>query len=72
MTNHTPRPRAAFHRAGRWFVSFRVPEGFVLIAVHLRWRFKRVTPPGKPGYTRWYLGPIEIERSAIAKAVGQA
>lgn len=32
------------------------------IALRYRWRFALVRPPGKPGYTRLYVGPIEIER----------
>lgn len=52
----------AFNRVGRWFVSFRLNGGFLRLALHLRWRLARVNPPAKPGYTRWYFGPFEVER----------
>lgn len=33
----------------------------ILIALHRRWRLAFVKPPGKPGYRRLYVGPLEIE-----------
>jgi hypothetical protein len=53
------------HRIGRCFVSFRVRSGFLLFALHRRWRLAKVCPPAKPGYTRWYIGPVEVEHAAI-------
>lgn len=36
----------------------------LLVAWHWhRWRMDFVTPQGKPGYRRLYIGPIEIEWS---------
>lgn len=70
-TQHTPAASFAYHRAGRWFISFRVNGGFLLFAAHWRWRLARVKPPAKPGYTRWYFGPIEVEHAAIATATSQ-
>ena len=40
------------HVSGRrWTVSLR-----------WRWRIAFVRPPAKPGYSRLYVGPLEIER----------
>ncbi|CAB3654251.1 hypothetical protein LMG26685_02915 [Achromobacter mucicolens] len=39
------------------FVAF----GRVLLALRWRWHFYAVRPPGKPGYFRLYVGPLEIE-----------
>lgn len=55
-----------FNSIGRCFVSFRIASGFLLFALHRRWRLDFVRPPAKPGYRRWYVGPLEIEHAAIA------
>lgn len=31
------------------------------VALRWRWHVAFVSPPGKPGYTRLYVGPLEIE-----------
>jgi hypothetical protein len=38
-----------------------IAVGNWLLAIRWRWRFAFVRPPGKPGYTRLYVGPVEIE-----------
>lgn len=54
---------------GRTYIStgFRRTRGdvlwHVLGALHRRWRLAFVRPPGKPGYRRIYVGPVEIEWS---------
>lgn len=48
-------------KTGRCFVSLLNARGHLLVALHRRWRFDFVRPPGKPGYARLYVGPVEIE-----------
>jgi len=48
-------------KAGRCFVSLLNSRGHLLIALHRHWRLDFVRPPGKPGYARLYVGPVEIE-----------
>lgn len=53
-------------KAGRFSDFWRGNGVFVsgscwLIAIRWRWRLAFVCPPGKPGYKRWYIGPVEIE-----------
>jgi hypothetical protein len=44
-------------RGDGWMIAV----GNWLLAIRWRWRFAFVRPPGKPGYTRLYVGPVEIE-----------
>lgn len=37
--------------------------GHFLISLHRRWLLSFVRPEGKPGYRRFYLGPVEFEWS---------
>jgi hypothetical protein len=56
------------YRGDGWFVSFPVARGFLLFAVRPRnWHFYSCCLPHIPDTTRWYFGPFEIERSALAK-----
>jgi hypothetical protein len=56
-------------KTGRCFVSLLNARGHLLVALHRRWRFDFVRPPGKPGYARLYVGPLEIERGAYGVAL---
>ena len=44
-------------RGNGWHIS----AGSWTFAVRRRWRIYFVRPPGKPGYSRLYVGPFEIE-----------
>lgn len=46
------------YRGDGVFVSF----GKWTFAIRKRWHFYWIKPPGKPGYTRFYFGPFEIEK----------
>ena len=48
------------YRGDGCFVSFRIPDGFLLFGVRWRWHFYRVDLDFK---RRWYFGPFEIEKS---------
>lgn len=53
-------------RAGRFQDTWRGNGVYIsgrrwLVALRWRWHFYYVEPPGKPGYRRLYLGPIEFE-----------
>lgn len=53
-----------FWRGDGWFVSFDVRGGWVLLAFRPKcWRLRVVHPPAKPGVTRLYIGPFEVERA---------
>jgi hypothetical protein len=53
-------------KTGRCFVSLLTARGHILAALHRRWRFEFVVPPGKLGfYRRLYVGPLEIEWSNL-------
>lgn len=69
------------HRASRmrgnskgdgWYVSLITRSGFLLVAVRpTYWRIARVALPNRPGVTRYYFGPLEIEISDyLADPVG--
>jgi hypothetical protein len=59
------------HNGNGWFASWRVCGGFCLVAFRpFSWRLCVVRPQHKPGYTRLYLGPIELERSARTHSKG--
>lgn len=54
-------------RSGRFCDPLRgngvqVSAGRWTLALRWRWHLYLVRPPGKPGYVRLYLGPLEIER----------
>lgn len=40
----------------------------VTIGLRRRWHFYVMRPPGKPGYHRLYIGPLEIETRAVLSA----
>jgi hypothetical protein len=44
------RGNGVFASAGQW-----------LVALRWRWHFHFVRPPARPGYTRLYIGPLEVE-----------
>lgn len=44
------RGNGVFASAGQW-----------LVALRWRWHFQFVRPPARPGYTRLYIGPLEVE-----------
>jgi hypothetical protein len=56
-------------KLGKWFVSTGIRQRrsgrwwHVLVAVHRKWRVDFVRVAMKPGYSRLYLGPVEIEWS---------
>ena len=56
-------------KLGKWFLSTGFHERrsggwwHVLVALHRQWRIDFVRPFSKPGYSRLYLGLIEIEWS---------
>lgn len=51
-------------RGNGWFVSFLMRNGYLLFAIRpTRWRLAKVRPPMKPGVVRFYVGPLEIERT---------
>ncbi len=50
-----------FWRGNGAFVSFRLSRGYLLFAVRWRWRLAVKRPEAKPGVTRVYIGPFEIE-----------
>jgi hypothetical protein len=64
-----------FHRAAKfsgarggkgWYVSFITSSGFLLIAFRPGcWRFATLKLQARPGVTRRYLGPLEIETHKI-------
>lgn len=56
-------------KLARSFVSFWTSNGHLLIALHLRWRFAITRPQGKPGYVRFYFGPIEVEHFSKSRKV---
>jgi hypothetical protein len=41
--------------------GFHVSSRRWTLAIRWRWRFAFVRPPAKPGYSRLYVGPFEIE-----------
>ena len=45
------------YRGNGWHISGRRWT----IAFRWRWRAAFIRPPGKPGYTRIYIGPVEFE-----------
>lgn len=55
------------YRGDGWFIA----HGNWLLAIRWRWRFAFVRPAGKPGYTRLYVGPFEIERRAAQRGEGE-
>lgn len=53
-------------RMGRFLDTWRGNGVFLAfrnltLALRWRWHFYSVRPPGKPGYHRLYIGPLEIE-----------
>lgn len=50
-------------KSGRgWYVSFITGSGFVLVALRPRyWRFATIRLQSRPGVTRHYFGPLEVE-----------
>lgn len=45
-----------------WFIAYLRGYQHVLFAIRpTAWRLQFVRPPGKPGYSRLYFGPFEIE-----------
>lgn len=50
------------YRGDGWYVSWIMARGFFLIAIRPRnWHLYLANPPGKPGVSRLYIGPIEFE-----------
>lgn len=62
-----------FWRGNGWFASFAIRGGWLLFAVRPKcWRLRVVRPPAKPGLTRLYFGPVEVERMHRPTAKGAA
>lgn len=55
------------YRGNGLFIAFR---RFTL-ALRWRWHFYSVRPPGKPGYRRTYIGPLEIETRRRIEGEGE-
>lgn len=63
-------------KVGRFSNSWRGNGVFVsfwrvTIALRWRWYLEYIKPPGKPGYRRWYVGPVEFELRPARKEPGQ-
>lgn len=59
-----------FHRAARcyqgWHASFRTNSGFILFIFRpLYWRLATLKLTARPGVTRRYVGPVEIESHTV-------
>lgn len=58
-----------YWRGNGWFVAFTLRGAWLLFAFRpTSWRLRLVRPPGKPGVTRLYMGPFEVERTNRAVA----
>lgn len=55
------------YRGNGMFIAF---HRFTL-ALRWRWHFYSVRPPGKPGYRRLYIGPLEIEMRSRIEGEGK-
>ena len=46
-----------------WFIAWASSSMHFTFGIRVRWHFRFTKPPGKPNYTRLYLGPLEFEWS---------